>query len=253
MNALLRALRAETLKLRGSLAAWMCLVAPATVVALYVLQLSFSRVPAHFSGGPEKSWFMLSQSVMGLWLFLMLPLFITLQAALLAGLDHAERGWKHLLALPVPRSVHYLAKLALLAAMVLAAFLALLALLPLAGWVLMQTQPKLGLAGWPDGVWLLRTAGAGFLASLMMVALHTWLAIRWRSFTVAVAVGMSATVAGFLIGQSERFGHWWPWSMPLQVLAGEGVWTGFVMVAGVTGGLVVAALGLADFLRREWG
>jgi hypothetical protein len=34
MNALLRAMSAESLKMRGTLALWMCLVAPATVVAL---------------------------------------------------------------------------------------------------------------------------------------------------------------------------------------------------------------------------
>jgi lantibiotic transport system permease protein len=85
-----------------------------------------------------------------------------------------------------------------------------------------------------------------------MVALHTWLAIRWRSFTVAVSIGMSATVMGFLIGQSERFGHWYPWSMPLQVLAGKGQWTSFVVAAGLAGGLLAGLAGLADFRRREF-
>ena len=73
-----------------------------------------------------------------------------------------------------------------------------------------------------------------------------------RSFTVAVSAGMSATVMGFLIGQSERFGHWYPWSMPLQVLAGKGQWAEFVLVAGTCGGLLVALLGLLDFGRREF-
>jgi hypothetical protein len=69
---------------------------------------------------------------------------------------------------------------------------------------------------------------------------------------VAVSVGMSATVMGFLIGQSERFGHWYPWSMPVQVLAGKGQWTEFVMAAGVIGFAVAALLALVDFRRREF-
>jgi hypothetical protein len=85
-----------------------------------------------------------------------------------------------------------------------------------------------------------------------MVAISCWIAVRWSSFTVAVSVGMSATVAGFIIGQSERFGHWYPWSMPLQVLAGKGQWLEFVLVAGTCGGLLVALLGLLDFGRREF-
>jgi len=251
MNALLRALDAERLKLRGTLAAWTCVIAPATVVVLYVLQLAFSRIPPNYVGDPAKAWQMLSQSVLALWLFLMLPLLITLQSALLAGLEHADHHWKHLLALPLPRGVHYLAKLLVLAAMVLASFVVLLALLPLGGLALMALKPALGLAGLPDAGWLLRSAALAFAASLLMVAVHTWVSIRWRSFTVAVSAGMAATVAGFLIGQSDRFGHWYPWSIPVQVLAGNGAHAGFVVAAGLIGGAIVAGLGLADFSRRE--
>jgi lantibiotic transport system permease protein len=252
MNALVRALDAERLKLRGTLAAWTCVIAPVTVVTLYVLQLGVSRIPAGHVADPVQAWRMYSQSVLALWLFLMLPLLITLQAALLAGLEHADRHWKHLLALPLPRGVHYLAKLLVLAAMVLAGFLALLVLLPLGGMVLMLVKPALGLAGLPDVAALLRLAAQAFAASLLMVAVHTWVSIRWRSFTVAVSVGMAATVAGFLIGQSERYGHWYPWSMPVQVMAGNGMHAHFVVVAGLLGGLAVALAGLADFSRREF-
>ncbi len=252
MSALLRALSAERLKLRGTLALWMCLVAPAVVVLLYVLQLCFARIPAHGGLDPAQAWLRFSQSVLALWLFLMLPLFVTLQAALLAGLEHGERQWKHLLALPLPRSAHYLAKLLALAAMLAAAFGLLLLLIPLGGLALMGLKPAFGLAGAPDWRWLLAMAGKAYAASLLLVALQTWVAVRWRSFTVAVAVGMSATVAGFLIGQSERFGHWYPWTMPLQVMAGEGRYASFVVVAGILGGIVAAALGLLDFLRREF-
>ena len=253
MSALLRALSAESLKMRGTLALWMCLIAPATVVALYVLQITFSRFGQR-TGAPDPAaaWFMFAQSILVLWFFLMLPLFVTLQSALLAGLEHGERQWKHLLALPAPRAVHYLAKLLMLVGMVLAAFLVLVALIPAGGLILMLVKPALGLAGWPDWGWLLGRAASGFAACLLIIALQTWVAIRWRSFTVAVSVGMSATVVGFLVGQSERFGHWYPWSMPMQVLASEGRHLGFVLWAGVAGGLLVAAAGLADFLRREF-
>ena len=252
MRALLRALHAESLKLRGTLALWMCLIAPAVVVLLYVLQLTVARIPQHSVMDPEQAWLQFSQSVLALWLFLMLPLFLTLQSALLAGLEHGEKQWKHLLALPMPRSAHYLAKLLMLAAMLAAAFGLLLLLIPLGGFALMLIKPAFGLAGGPDWPWLLAMAAKAYAAALLMVALQIWIAIRWRSFTVAVSVGMSATVAGFLIGQSERFGHWYPWTMPLQVMAGNGRYADFVVLAGIAGGSLVAALGLLDFLRREF-
>lgn len=253
MSPLARALSAEGLKLRGTLALWMCLIAPAVVVALYVLQVSFSKIKPHAVADAAESWFFFTQSILVLWSFLMLPLFVTLQSALLAGLEHGENQWKHLLALPVPRRVHYLAKTLVLAGMVLAAFVLLLLLLPLGGWLLMLLKPAFGLHGLPPIAGLVRSAAACFAASLLIIALQTWIAIRWRSFTVAVAVGMSATVIGFLVGQSERFGHWYPWSMPAQALAGHGQYASFVVLAGVLGGLAVTALGLADYLRREVG
>lgn len=252
MSPLLRALSAESVKLRGTLAVWMCLIAPATVVTLYVLQMTFSKFGGRPPADPTQAWYMLSQSILVLWCFLMLPLFVTLQSALLAGLEHGGRQWKHLLALPVPRRVHYLAKVLVLAAMVLAAFILLVLLIPFGGWLLMYLQPAFGLAGAPPWLKLVQTAAACFAASMLIVALQSWIAIRWRSFTVAVAIGMSATVVGFLVGQSERFGHWYPWSMPSQVLGGQGQHLTFVVLAGLLGGVLVTALGLADYLRREF-
>jgi len=251
MSAQLRALSAEMLKLRGTLALWMCVIAPATVVALYVLQVSFSKIVPRPVQDPAASWFFFTQSIFVLWSFLMLPLLVTLQSALLAGLEHGDNQWKHLLALPVPRRVHYLAKLLVLTGLVLAAFVVLLLLIPVGGWLLVLLKPAFGLHGLPPFAGLVRSAAACFAASWLIIALQTWIAIRWRSFTIAVAVGMSATVIGFLVGQSERFGHWYPWSMPMQVFAGHGEQLPFVVFAGVLGGLAVSALGLADYLRRE--
>jgi hypothetical protein len=252
MSALLRALSAESVKLRATLALWMCLIAPAVVVALYVLQIGASKIPAGRMGTPDQAWMAFAQSALVLWAFLMLPLFVTLEAALLAGLEHGDRQWKHLLALPVPRGAHYLAKLLALATLLALAFLALVALIPLGAGILALAKPAFGIAGPPPWAFLLRSAAACYAASLLLVSLHTWLATRWSSFTVAVSIGMGATVMGFLIGQSERYGHWYPWSMPLQVLAGKGQWVSFVVVAGLLGGLCAGLLGLLDFRRREF-
>jgi hypothetical protein len=231
----------------------MCLIAPAVVALLYVLQILASRLPAHATApDPAQAWQVYAQSVLALWAFLMLPLFVTLEAALLAGLEHGDRQWKHLLALPLPRSAHYFAKLAALAGLVALAFLSFFVLVPLGGWALMLLRPGFGIAGAPPWAYLASSLATCYAASLLMLAIQCWVAVRWASFTVAVSVGMSATVMGFLIGQSERYGHWYPWSMPVQVLAGKGQWLEFVVVAGIAGGLLFALLGLLDFRRREF-
>lgn len=250
--ALLRAMSAERRKLKGTLALWMCLIAPLTVVALNVLQLLAMDLSKRQPTAASKAWqhFVDGQTVM--WGFLMLPLFITLQASLLAGLEHGNRQWKYLLALPVPRYAHYLSKLFALIGMLLLATTTLAVLIPAGGLLLSAIKPETGIAGPAPWRMLVGQLAAMTLAALLITALHAWIAIRWRSFTVSVATGMVATVAGFLLAQSARFGHWYPWSMPVQVIAGDGKWAGFVMQAGVIGGAVVTLFALRDFRRREF-
>lgn len=251
MNVLLRTLSAEALKLRGTLAAWMCLIAPALVVALYVLQMAFMDYTRRPPVPGDAAWSLFAQSAMVLWALLMLPLFVTLQAALLAGLDHGPQRWKHLLALPMPRSAHYLAKTVALAGMVAVSTLAMIVLVPIGGWMLAALQPKAGIVGSPPWDLLLSRSLATTAAAMLIVAVQTWVAIHWRSFTVAVSVGMIATVAGFLIGQSARFGRYYPWTLPLQVHAADGRFTAWAVGIGLAGGALVTVLATILFSRRE--
>lgn len=211
--ASLRALSAESLKLKGTLALRLCFIAPGLVVALSVLQLLLSKGGQPLAT-PLLAWERFIQGVMLLWAFLMLPLYVTLQSALLAGLEHGERQWKHLFALPVPRGAHYLGKLIILIGMVALATLVLAALIPAGGWLLVQLHNPLGIGGPVPWAFLGLRAAVILAASACIIGLHLWIALRWTSFTVAVATGMTATVAGFLIGQSARFGPWYPWTLP---------------------------------------
>lgn len=247
-GALRRALEAEALKLKHTLALWMCVIAPAVVVLLQVLQLLLHQGSAEAVAGDV--WAGFGRAVLALWSFLMLPLFVTLQAALLAALDHQERRWKHLLALPLPRSVHLAAKALLLAALLaLATVLLVFVLIPLCG-QLLRLRPSLSVSGWPDLAALAALAAQVYAASLLMLALQMVVALHWRSFTVAVAVGMSATVMGFLIGQSATWGAWFPWTMAVQPMTRHPQ-PGTVVLVSVVGAVLVTAVGAWAFGRRE--
>lgn len=251
MKFLLRALHAESLKLRGTLALRMCLVTPAVVALLCVVQVGLAEMKGQQTT-PGEAWRFYAGASFALWTFLMVPLLVTLEAALLAGLEHGDRQWKHLLALPIPRHTHYLAKCLALAALLLVSGIAFVALIALGGWLLMLVRPQTGLAGAPPWSFLFGRSLGIVVASLFMAAVQLWVSIRWRSFTVAVATGMSATVVGFLVGQSARFGHWFPWSMPIQIFARGGVHATFVLVASLLGASLVVAASLLDFARREF-
>lgn len=249
IRALGRALYAERLKLRGTLALWLSLIAPAVIVVLMVMQLSFQKSPKVMPTS-EIAWSQLGQACLSLWAMLMLPLFVTLQAALLGALEHGERQFKHLLALPLPRGAHYLAKLLTLALLLLLAqLLLIIVLMPLGGWLLSALSP-LPLRGWPPmGQWL-ELGWRMYLCSLLIVAIHTALALRWRSFTVVVTIGMSATVMGVRIAQSPDYGPWFPWTMPIQPLT-QHPYIELVMLSSLIGAVLVSALGLWLFVRRE--
>ena len=101
------------------------------------------------------------------------------------------------------------------------------------------------LNNYPD--WTAKCAAA----SVFLVALHTWIATRWRSFAVACGVGMGATVAGFLIGQSKTYGPWYPWSLPVTTLATGPVDLPLLYAYSACGALVVTLVGLWEFRRSE--
>lgn len=245
---LFRALHAEMLKVQRTLALWLCLIAPAVVVTLYVLQSIFGPQAKNVPE-PSQAWQQFVVSCFALWAYLMLPLFVTLESALLAGLEHNERQWKHLLALPMPRSVHYVAKWLALQLLVLLALSALIALIPLGGSVLAALQVG-GIAGLPRLAPLLKFAGEIYLAASLMIALQCFIAIHWRSFTITVAVGMSATVMGFLIGQSAKFGPFFPWTMAIQGLTKTSPFT-LVVCLSTCGAMLVTVFATWLFARRE--
>jgi lantibiotic transport system permease protein len=250
--ALVRALHAELCKLKGTLALWLCLIAPLVVVALQTLQwLLQTNTPVPASASSTEAWQLYTGSALGIWTFLMLPLYVTLQSALLAGIEHQDRQWKHLLALPLPRSAYYLAKLLALAGLLLLAMAILIfVLLPLAG-QLLRLRIDLPISGLPDfadlSLKLLKIYGC----ALLLVALHTWIALRWKSFTVAVSIGMSATVMGFIIGQSKTFGPWFPWTMAIQPLTKNPDIASVIWVSAGAA-MLVTILACREFHQREF-
>lgn len=243
-----RACAAETMKLRGTLALAMALVAPLVVVLLFGAQLLLMPVPADASGGGQ-AWQLLSEGVLGLWCFLMLPLYITLQAALLANVEHANRQWKHLLALPVPRPHHFLAKGWALALLSCASAVMLYLAILLAGQLLPLLRPSLGFHGTAPWQPLSGAILAATAASALMAVLQLFIALRARSFTLAVGVGMAAAVSGFMVGQSHRYGPLYPWTMPLHTTTQDGQYQWTLAVAGLASALVLGGL-LAAWLGR---
>jgi hypothetical protein len=242
--SLIRALHAETLKLKRTLAFRMIFVAPLLVAILQFFVIWNQRKP----GADFNLWGRISKESLSLWAIFMLPLLITLQTALINGVEHVEKQWKHIFALPVPRHTVYTAKLLIAQALAAASTLILCALIVLVGLALTLMRPDLPHAGAIPYVWILKHAAFVWMAAWLIIAIHTWISMRWPGFALALGSGIGGTFFA-IFAASAGIAKYYPWLLPLNVFI-EGRFAAALLI-GAAGGVVAAALGCVEFVRRD--
>ncbi|HEX4807661.1 MAG TPA: ABC transporter permease [Bryobacteraceae bacterium] len=277
MIGLLRATRMEMLKLRRTLALWASILVPFLLVAM-TTALNLSRnIGGRFDPGapPAVSQWesLMLDLVLFLWCLIGLPLFVSLETALLAGLEHRENTWKHLFALPIQRWTIYVAKLLVGSGLVCISSVVLAIGIGLEGLILLKLRPDLGLT-WPIPWKLIFLRSFSFTpAVLLMLAVQTWVAVRWRSFVVAMSLGIGGTITGLIFSRSLRIvlsvsphsaqvylASFFPWSLPYAIIWNERAALLFnhatnlqqpAFVEGIIGGLLIAAFGCWNVIRKD--
>jgi ABC-2 type transport system permease protein len=242
--SLIRALHAETLKLKRTLAFRMIFVAPLLVAALQFFVILNQRRPA----ADFNLWGMISRASLSVWAVFMLPLLITLETALINGVEHGEKQWKHILALPVPRHAVYAAKFLIAQSLAAASTLILCALIVIVGLAGARLRPELPHAGAIPFVWILKHAVFVWLASWLIIAIHIWVSIRWAGFAIALGAGIGGTFFA-IFAASARVGMYYPWLLPVNIFIEERFTAALLLGAG--GGLVAAVIGCVEFARRD--
>jgi ABC-2 type transport system permease protein len=239
---MLAVLSVEARKLNRSLAALLAVAAP-TLIAIFVF---FNML----RGEAPQPWEMYTQGSTGIWAFFMLPMSVTALTALVAHMEHGPRAWDHLRALPVARWKLYAAKAICVLAVVAA--MSVMNLLLTWGAVSLAATIKPVLA--PTGVFdlglQLLLLGKVMLAATLMIAIQFWIALRFSSFVPALAVGIGGTFFS-VVATAAKQGVFFPWQMPVNMLAGE-AWRAQTALA-LGGGLGAVALVLAviHLARRE--
>jgi hypothetical protein len=242
--SLIRVLHAETLKLKRTLAFRMIFVAPLLVAALQFMVVWNQRRP----GADFNLWEMISKASLSIWAIFMLPLLITLETALINGVEHGEKQWKHIFALPVPRHAVYAAKFLTALALAAASTLILCALIVIVGLALIRLRPDLPHAGAIPFVWILKHAAFVWLASWLIIAIHIWVSVRWQGFALALGAGIGGTFFA-IFAAAARVGKYYPWLLPVNVFMEERFTTALLL--GAVGGLIVAVIGCVEFVRRD--
>lgn len=252
MLTLFRALSAETLKTKRTLALLLTFLAPLAVVALQTIMLHQRGI--EWLKGVEHKWFWFAEQVTIFWSLLMLPLFITLQTSLLAQIEHNQHAWKQLFAQPLPRSAIYFAKQLVAMLLIGLSIVLLYVFTGVSGLIVDALVPELQLGRiipWGD---FARMALLLYLSSWLLISFHTWVALRWPSFVVASTVGIIATVCGIVISNSDQWSKLYPWTMPAMLVyqyCEQGtLWWGLLAV-GCLGGVVAALFGAWDVTDRD--
>jgi len=253
---LARALRAEALKMKRTLALKMVVLAPVAVVLLTLFMASQAPSGTLRRGGiVVNPWIALTRVNLQFWGLLMLPLYVALQTALIAGLDHADSQWKALFARPVPRWTIYVAKLALTAAMTAASAAILVAGLLAEGAFLRWYDVSLGFAAAVPVATIVSQAAQVTALAFLFLTIQHWVSLRWKSFSVAIGFGIVAMVTSFaMLLASGQYGAWpqyFPWSLPMLVMARQPQNIAAVLWIGGVAGTATSVAGCIDFCRRE--
>src|ERR1022692_422860 len=91
---LFRVLSGECLKLKRTLALWMVLVSPLVMVLLQ-FAVSYKGAGVFLRDGKD-AWPPMVRQTVEVWTLLMMPMFVTLETSLLAGLENTGKNWKSL-------------------------------------------------------------------------------------------------------------------------------------------------------------
>ncbi|WP_339870734.1 ABC transporter permease [uncultured Brevundimonas sp.] len=239
---MLAVLSVELRKLNRSLALLLALAAP-SLIGIFIF---FNMM----RGDTPQPWAMWLGSSTGIWAFFMLPMSVTALTALVAHMEHGPRSWDHLRSLPVPRWHLYAAKAICVLCLVAVMSLLNLGLTVAAVSAGASIKPMLTPTGDPELAASLMLLGKVWLASLLMVALQFWTALRFASFVPALILGIGGTFFA-VVATVARAGVFFPWQMPVNMLATEAwrVTTALGLGGGL--GLVVLTLAVAHLARRE--
>ena len=242
--SLIRALHAELLKLKRTLAFRVIFVLPFFVA---ILQFFVIWRTKKFASGFDL-WETHPTNSFQIWAIFMLPLLITLETALLNGIEHSDKQWKHLFALPVSRRSIYLSKFIVALGLNLVSTLVLALLTILVGVATTYLKPELANARPVPVLAIAKQATFVWLASWLITAIHTWISMRWSGFAIALGAGIGGTFFA-LFAASAAVGKYYPWLLPMNLFL-EGRFN-TALVLGIGGGIIAAFLGCAEFVRRD--
>ena len=252
MKIFIRTLSTELIKMKRTLGFWLALLAPLAATGLEFLTMaSQGEDMMEFADGQPWLWHM--KFTLTVWGLFVLPLFVTLETALLAGWEHGNGTWKLLYAQPVPRWMVTAAKqfsgLVLLGVSHIILGPAVIG----TGLLLQQINPSLGFNPPIPWIEMLGYSLLIYLIAWLIISVHSFVSLRWNSFVVAMAVGIVATMSGVFFIHSEKYAPFYPWAMQGLIANKllENGWPVSQLILGIGGGLLIFLVSNLYLTQRD--
>lgn len=249
MSSFARCFRAERVKWRMSWTLLSAMLAPTTQVAFLLLTFWFSENRATQFGAGFLAWYMINAIT---WNLFFMPITAALVGSLSWDLEVQSRTWNLLLIQPTTRGIHFLVKLASHLSLLLLSQVLLALLVVLGGLALRSQVPALSMGPLRPDL-LFRFAGFSLLASIPVIALHTWLASRSPGLGLGLTLALGGTWFTFQLAGKGALIALLPWGIAVQItdvaLRAKPV-TLWAYGGGLCCTAVVVTLGMIDFKRR---
>lgn len=243
-----RLLGAEFRKLREVMTLLTLLAGPGLVGVLSFVGAAVRR--------REVEWSEVAPNMASFWGMLLFPLAFVALAAFAAQVEHRARAWDHLLMLPMRKWQVYAVKAAMM--VVAAAIMNVLFVgFTLGGAMLGGLISPAGPFNGPIPVAaLVKSVSVVAAAALFMIAVQTWLSLRFNHFILPILIGIggvACAIAGMIFRQTDRT-RFLPWATPNDVLmrwSTEGPDAERMLAYGVAGGLLAFVAMCIHLSRRE--
>ncbi|RJE84386.1 permease [Paenibacillus sp. 1011MAR3C5] len=232
---MLRAMRADWLKLKGKGFWFLVCLGPVGLIAMQALNfgLRYDYLKKLYA---DDLWGGLLDN-MAVFVPIALLMGITILCSLIANIEHNTSSWKQLLALPISRTAVFFAKFAV-AVIMLGVSCVLLAL----------GTAALGLGlGFGSPLPLADIAKLGFypfIAALPLLALLLWMCLTLRNQAIPITLGVVLAVLSMF-----AIAEWLPLTWPLLAYKAQN--QEIFLAAGALGGFIVLLAGTVHFARRD--
>ncbi len=199
---MIRSIWAELIKARGSFAVWLSIFGTIANILIFFslhllqpekwpLKAGWKDYIIHFYEGVA---------------FMMLSLYVVILAALITFMEHRQKMWTYLFALPASRWQVFSGKLVyILIHFILAHFLFITGIL-ISGFVLGLINPGQRLSEQlPDFLLIFTLAYKTILSVLGLLAFQYWISLRFKHFIVPLTIGILGFVTASLLGGESTF------------------------------------------------